>query len=54
MAALDPERLHLAVPQPPYGRDGQRVRITSVQDPREPSERELLAALEAHLARWPR
>ncbi len=49
VAALDSERLHLAVPQPPYGRDGQRVRITSVQDPREPSERELLGALgQAH------
>ncbi|NAZ75398.1 hypothetical protein GTQ99_08175 [Kineococcus sp. T13] len=37
--------MHLTVPRPPYGRDGQRVRITSVQDPLDPGERELLGAL---------
>lgn len=48
-AALDDERVHLSVPQPPYGRDGQTVRITAVQDPDDPGERELLGAVgQAH------
>ncbi|WP_432571412.1 hypothetical protein [Kineococcus sp. SYSU DK005] len=48
-AALHGGRVHLTVPQPPYGREGQRVRITSVQDPEDPGERELLGAVgQAH------
>jgi hypothetical protein len=45
VSELGLDRLHLSMPQPPYGRDGQTVRITSVSDPDDPSERELLGAV---------
>ena len=49
VAALGGGRVHLGVPQPTYGRDGQSVRITSVRNPEDPGERELLGAVgQAH------
>lgn len=50
VSELGPDRLHLSMPQPPCGRDGQAVRITSVSNPDDPSERELLGAVGQ--ARW--
>ena len=46
---IEGEYLHLVIPQPPYGRDGQWVRIISVEESSHPGDVQELGALgQAH------